>query len=42
MRSTKNSKLDLISEQIGILKMRVFLLGSSDDTLLDLRSKECE
>lgn len=38
----KNSKLDLVSEQIGILKMRVFLLGSSDDTLFDLRSKECE
>ena len=38
----KNSKIDLVSEQIGILKMRVFLLGSSDDTLFVLRSKECE
>lgn len=36
----KDSKLDLVSEQIGILKMRIFLLGCKDNSLFELRKAE--
>lgn len=36
----KNSKIDLVSEQIGILKMRIFLLGTLSDDLYDARIRD--